>query len=260
MPKYLMMMTAAGVALASANASAQEYYLAGDLGLVFSGDSSNSGDVNEDFILGLGAGGLSSDASYRFETDFEIGGFASIAVGKNTPFGPLRSELELSYSRSNVQEHNDLQALGANLADVDVGALIGAEEPVGLNIGRVLEDGKGQVSTIGLMVNGFYDFAVPNSRVHPYIGAGLGVMRINVEYDPSGLDLVDDNATSFGYQVMAGIDYDLTEARVLHAGFRYRGAQPAEVETNGFGGVDFDSDLDVDVDQFIAEIGYRWKF
>jgi opacity protein-like surface antigen len=258
MPKNMMLATVASVAAMAATASAQDYYVQGNLGAVFMGDSSNSGAMNENFVLGLDAGTLTSDANYRFDSDFEIGGFFSLALGKNTAYGPFRSELEFSYSRNDVQDHDDLQALGANLSGVDVGALLGAEEEVGLTIGRVLEDAQGQVTTIAAMINGFYDINVANERVHPYVGVGLGVMRINVEYDPSGLDFADDDEVNFAYQAMAGIDYDLTDTRVLHAGFRYRGAQPAEVSTGGTLGLD--SDLEVDVDQFIAEIGYRVSF
>jgi opacity protein-like surface antigen len=253
-----MMMTAAGVALASANASAQDYYLAGNLGAVFMSDSSNSGDVEENFVLGLDAGTLTSDANYRFDTDFDIGGFASLAVGKNTPFGPFRSELELSYTRNGIQDHDDFSALGGNLAEVDAGALVGAEEPIGVSIGRVLEDAQGNVTTFAAMINGYYDIVVPNADVHPYVGAGIGLMRVNVDYDPSGLDLVDEGSFQLGFQAMVGVDYDLTETRVLHAGFRYRGATVTEAETGGDLGLE--SNLDVDVNQFIAEIGYRWKF
>ena len=97
MPKKLMMITAAGLALTSAQAFAQDYYLQGNLGLVFMGDSQNSGDMNENFVLGLGAGTLTDQAAYKFSTDFEPGGFASIALGKHTAYGPFRSELEFSW-------------------------------------------------------------------------------------------------------------------------------------------------------------------
>ncbi|MCQ8183901.1 outer membrane protein [Parvularcula maris] len=259
MPKYVMLATVAGAALvAGSTAQAQDYYIQGNVGAVFMGDSSNSGDVNENFVLGLDQGTLTSDAAYRFESDFEIGGFFSLAIGKTTSYGPFRSELEFSYSRNDVQDHDDLQALGADLSGLDVGALLGAEDEVGVTIGRVLEDAQGEVTTIAAMVNSYYDITVPNERVHPYVGVGIGVMRINVEYDPSGLDFVDDDEVNFAYQAMLGVDYDLTDTRVLHAGFRYRGAQTAEVSTGGTLGLD--SDLDVDVDQFIAEIGYRVSF
>ncbi|NNU15843.1 outer membrane beta-barrel protein [Parvularcula sp. ZS-1/3] len=258
MTKTLMMMTAAGLAMASAGAAAQDYYVAGKLGFLLSADSSNSGDVGENFVLGLDAGTLTSDANYVFDSEFEVGGFASIALGKATALGPFRSELELSYTRANVKDHDDFRALGGSLQAVDAGVLVGATEPLGINIGRVIEDAQGSVSTIGFMVNGYYDFTVPSEDVHPFIGLGIGVVNTNVDYDPSGLGLVDDNSTGFGWQAMIGVDYDLSATTALHAGFRYRAAESVEVETGGALGLV--SDLEIDVDQFIAEVGYRWSF
>lgn len=255
MPKKLMMIAAAGLALTAAQANAQDYYLAGNLGLVTMGDSSNSGDMTSDFVLGLGAGTLTSDANYVFDTDFEVGFFSSIAIGKTTAYGPFRSELEFSFTRNDVRDHDDLQALGISLQDVDAGILVGAAAPLGITTGRVLEDAKGSVTTYAFMVNGYYDFAVSNSDVHPYVGVGIGALNAKVHYNPSRLGVADDSATTFGYQLMAGVDYDTSPTTVLHAGFRYRGAQAIEVETDLL-----PSDLEVDVNQLIAEIGYRWKF
>lgn len=253
MPKKFMMITAAGLALTAAQANAQDYYLAGNLGLVYMGDSKNSGDMTQDVVLGLGAGTLTSNANYVFDTDFEVGVFSSIAIGKNTSFGPFRSELEFSFTRNDVRDHDDFQALGISLQGVDIGVLTGTE--TGLTVGRALEDAKGSVKTYGLMVNGYYDFAVAASNVHPYVGVGVGVLNTQVHYNPSRLGVADDSATTFGYQLMAGVDYDTSPRTVLHAGFRYRGSQPVEVETDFI-----PSDLEVDVNQLVAEIGYRWKF
>ncbi|GGY47141.1 outer membrane beta-barrel protein [Parvularcula lutaonensis] len=257
MPKKILMIGAAGLAMASASAVAQDsdYYVSVKAGFSQMGQSNNSGDMNQDFVLGLGAGTLTSDAAYRFETDFELGGFASVAVGKSTGYGPFRSELELSYTTNRTADHSNLQALGGNVSGVDAGILFNTNTPLGITTGRLLEDAQGSVNTIGVMVNGYYDFTVANERVHPFVGVGIGAMNVDVRYKPSGADFADDSATVFGYQAMIGADYDLTDSTVLHAGFRYRGAQPVEIETNLL-----PSDLEVDVNQFIAEIGYAWKF
>lgn len=258
MTKTLMMMTAAGLAMASAGAAAQDYYVAGNVGLVLSADSSNSGDVQQDFVLGLGAGTLTSDANYVFDSEFEVGGFSSIALGKETALGPFRSELEFSFTRADVKDHDDFRALGGSLQGVDAGVLLGATDPLGINVGRVIEDAKGSVTTYGFMINGYKDFAVSAADVSPYLGVGIGVVNTKVHYNPSRIGLVDESSTGFGWQVMAGVDYDLTDTGVLHAGFRYRAAEGVEVSTEGVLGLQ--SDLEVDVDQFIAEIGYRWSF
>lgn len=255
MPKKLMMITAAGLALTAAQANAQDYYLAGNIGLVQMGDSSNSGDLTQDFVLGLGAGTLTDQAAYVFDTDFEVGVFSSIAIGKTTAYGPFRSELEFSFTRNDVRDHDDLQALGGSLQDADIAVLTGGMTPAGLTVGRAFEDAQGSVKTYGFMVNGYYDFAVSSPNVHPYVGVGIGALNTKVHYNPSRLGVADDSATTFGYQLMAGVDFDTSARTVLHAGFRYRGSQPVEVEADAI-----PSDLEVDINQFVAEIGYRWKF
>ncbi len=255
MPKKFMMITAAGLALTAAQANAGDYYVQGSFGANFMADSQNSGDMTADAVLGLDAGTLTEAAAYTFTTDFEVGVFSSVAIGKETAYGPFRSELELSFTRNDVSDHDDLMALGGSLQAADAGILTGATDPLGITVGRALEDAKGSVTTWGLMVNGYYDFVVSNSNVHPYVGVGVGVMSTKVHYNPSRLGVADDTATSFGYQLMAGVDYDLDATKVLHAGFRYRGAQPAEVESDLL-----PSDIEVDVNQTVAEIGLRWKF
>lgn len=271
MPKNILLITAAGMAMASASAVAQDRYVSVNVGFSLMADSKDAGTMNEDFVLGLGAGGLGEGAAYRLNTSFAEGFFGSVAVGKSTIYGPFRSELEFSYTRNDTSDHSQLRAFGdgnnfTNLDPVDVGTLAQSATPVGLTNGRVLSNAQGNVSTMGFMVNSYYDLVVPNSDVHPFVGIGIGALRTSVDYDPSGLGFVDDSAWSFGYQLMAGVDYDLTSTNVLHVGFRYRAAAGGvEVETDGFenanvGPVTFNSDLEVEVEQFIAEIGYIWKF
>lgn len=258
MPKFFLMMSAAGVALASATAAAQDrgIYVAGNVGGVLMGESSNSGRFTENFEPGLVDAVLADGAAYRFDSTFETGIFASLALGKTTVYGPFRSEIEVSFTDNNVKDHGTLEALGQNLDGTDVAVLLGADEEVGISTGRVLSDAKGNVRTISFMVNGFYDIPVSSQDVRPFIGVGVGVTQVSVDYDPSGLGLIDDDATAFGYQAMAGVDYAFDDVNTLHAGVRYRGTTSIEVETDAL----FASDVDIDVDQFIAEIGWRRSF
>lgn len=261
MPKNILLITAAGMAMASSSALAQDKYISVNVGFALMADSNDSGDMNSDFVLGLGAGTLTSDAKYGLTTTFDEGFFGAIAVGKTTIYGPFRSELEFSYTSNDTSSHKQLLALGGNLDGVDSATLLQLDTPTGITNGRALSNAQGGVTTMGFMLNSYYDLPVANSDVHPFFGVGVGGIRTSVEYDPSGLDFVDDSAWNFGYQLMAGINYDLSSTRILHVGGRYRAtAGSASVDTNGFGDVAFDSELEVDVSQFVAEVGYIWKF
>lgn len=257
MLKTTMLITAAGLAMASSAAQAQDrgFYVTATGGFVLMGQSNNGGDMTDDYVLGLGAGTLTDQARYRFETDFDLGFFAAGAIGKETVYGPFRSEFELSYTRNNVADHSNLQALGGNVSGLDAAVLTGGSAPVGLTIGRVLEDAQGDISTLSAMINGYYDFDVAAEGVRPYFGVGVGFTRVMVDFSPSGLPFVDDEANTFGYQVMGGVDYDFGARHTLHAGVRYRATLPVEFET----GV-LPSDLEVDVNQFVTEIGWRVNF
>lgn len=268
MPKKFMMITAAGLALASAGAMAQErgYYVSGSAGVLYNADSGNSGQFNSvlsldtDFDGGEDAA-LNPGAGYTFDTDFGIGSFISLAIGKNTSYGPFRSELELSAARVGVKDHSNFQALGGNLSEVDVGVVLGEPAPVGLSLGRTLEDTQGSAQRISFMVNSYYDIELEGG-VTPYLGAGIGVSRVQVEYQPSGIDFVDDTETKFSWQLMAGVDYELNQRDTLQTGVRYFSAGEVDVDADfTVGGAKvFDSDLAVETDQFMVELGWRRKF
>ena len=97
-----------------------------------------------------------------------------------------------------------------------------------------------------LFANLYYDFTQPvRFALTPYVGAGIGLSRIEIDYsaistrrdetalralDPprhpgaAGQSSVADKTLSdwlWGYQLMAGVDYALTERRLLSAKLRY---------------------------------------
>ncbi len=73
----------------------------------------------------------------------------------------------------------------------------------------------GKLYTNSLMTNAYYD--VPLSDViRPYIGAGVGLGHIK-----SNIFGVSKSTTNFAWQLMAGINYDLTEHWKLDLGYNY---------------------------------------
>lgn len=76
------------------------------------------------------------------------------------------------------------------------------------------------LTATSLMVNGVYSFN-RESRVRPYVGAGLG--GVQVGYSPS-----DSEDTVFGWQVMAGLEAPIAGRVSGFVEYRYQDAATAE--------------------------------
>lgn len=133
---------------------------------------------------------LEYDAGYRL----------NFAGGYN--FNPIRAELEIYYSRSNVDTMRN--------AFVGGGATLKAS---------------GATSTTALMANGYYDF-VTGTPFSPYLGAGIGWAKVDVNsVTAPGYTTTDDGDNVFAFQGMVGVAYEVTKQLALTAEYRYFGAQ-----------------------------------
>jgi outer membrane protein OmpA-like peptidoglycan-associated protein/opacity protein-like surface antigen len=122
----------------------------------------------------------------KFDDGFAVDG----AIGYQ--LGHLRGEGEIGYRR------NDLGKLST------VGS------------------GSGDASSFDFMVNGYYDF-IPGGRIDPYIGAGVGVARVDF-HDigaAAGPTLLNDSDTKFAYQGIVGVRYLVAPQWDLGVEYRY---------------------------------------
>lgn len=145
-----------------------------------------SGQVGATFLQDAdfsASGGLTGETS--FDTGFNLG------VAGGYDFGPARVEGEVAYRLNDVDEYQ-VNGLGTFAGD-------------------------GDVSTLSLMANGFWDIET-GSRVTPYLGAGIGVAQVSMD-DPSVP--MDDDDTVFAYQLAAGVAFDLNPSLALDLGYRY---------------------------------------
>ena len=150
-------------------------------------------------ISGLG---LSGEA--EFDTGFVIGGALGYRI-----FDNLRAEANLSYRQ----------------ADVDK-----------VTSGAVVLEGAGDASVLALMANVYVDFDF-GYAVKPYIGGGIGVGFIDVDKGSSNILIVDDEATEFAWNIMAGASYRVLENIDLSLGYRYLGTTDPDLDATlvGFG-------------------------
>jgi len=152
------------------------------------------------------------EAEISFDTGFGI----TAAIGNAYENG-LRGEVEFGYRTSDIDEF-----------DSDFGS------------GSI----NGDISTISLMINGYYDF-MPKETICPFIGAGIGYA--NVEGDIDELGSEDDNV--FAYQVAVGVAFAINSQTKIDVQYRYFDTDDS----------DFDG-LEAEYGTHNAMLGVRYSF
>lgn len=156
------------------------------------------------------------------EAEFDPGYVGAAAIG--TTFGSWRAEGEVSYR------------------DADVDDVSGAV------------NGSGDVSGLGLMVNGFYDFNT-GSNWTPYVGAGFGPMRLDVDgAAPIGGSQIDDDDWVLAGQAIGGVGYKFTNRLGMFADYRFLATTDADLTTAA------GASVDADYSEHRLMIGLRWSF
>ncbi|MHA7872751.1 MAG: outer membrane protein [Hyphococcus sp.] len=249
---------AAGALSLAGAAYAQDTYVSVSGGAVFLNNSDNEGVFDGAFVTGPGttipAGtALPVDAPVGWTTEFDTGYAVQGAIGRR--YGLFPAEVEVAYQNNNVSTHNNVLAGGIALANEDAGVLVtGAPGNLGVTVADLVADGQGDVSTIFVMANLFYDLET-GTPFKPYIGAGAGVGFVDVQYTPSATTIIDDNSTQFAYQAMAGVAYEVSPTTELFAGYRYRATLNPEVDASLFAAT-----FDVENRASIVEAGVRFSF
>jgi opacity protein-like surface antigen len=244
--------------LVSAPAQAQTY-VAGGGGFTLKGDSDNAGALTRDFATGDGvavpAGTvLASGTDIAWTSEFDTGLFLSGAVGYrfNENF---RLEFEISYDSSDVDGHADVTAGGGAIGGADAAVLITGAAPLGATVADLVADGQGDVVTTAYAVNGFYDIPLEGSDFTLYVGGGLGLAEVAVDFSPSGVTVIDDDEMVGLFQVMAGASYPVSEGLDAYGGYRYRATE--DVDTDA---ALFPTSLTIENSSHVFEFGLRYSF
>jgi len=123
---------------------------------------------------------------------YAVGGFVGYDFG-----GGFRAEGELAYRRNGLDEQS---ALGISFKM------------------------QGDVSSLAVMANGIYEFGSGASAFSPHIGAGIGVARFSfIDAGLVGGPTESDNDTVFAYQLILGVDYELSPTLSVFADYRLFG-------------------------------------
>lgn len=117
-----------------------------------------------------------------------------------------------------------------------------------------------------LMLNGYYDFK-NTSKFTPYLGAGVGVTRINNKQviNPEFFgesDSQSDTSNTFTWSASVGVAYQVTENVALDLGYRYVDAGEIEFNTNNsfFFGPDNNMKTTADLVSHDYSLGIRYNF
>jgi OmpA-OmpF porin, OOP family len=161
------------------------------------------------FYLGIGGGwshlmpftdGESTDGLV-FHTRPQEGFVADLDAGYD--FGRLRLEAEVAYRRAGVQQ-----------TTIDRG---GTGFP-GLT-GHTTANG--DISALSWMGNGIVDI-LPQSRVTPYIGVGIGGVLLQLEnYAAQGTTFVSGSDVEVAYQGIAGVRYQISPSVSMALDYRF---------------------------------------
>ena len=151
--------------------------------------------ADEGLYLRLAAGGGHVDEDSYGDFDFELGYVGSAAIGYNwffpESFADVRVEVEGAYRYNDIDEYDGVSA-------------------------------DGQTEAFSAMLNGYLDFRTTLPFV-PYVGFGIGATRVKHEDDGAGgtVPVIDDHDTVFAYQVMGGINFDLSDNLAVGAEYRF---------------------------------------
>lgn len=233
-------------------------YVSLSFGNMSTKSSSIDGSFTNGFITGAGTsvpGGteLAPDTQVGWQTGFKDGNSVNLAYGRN--FDSFTGEIELSFLENDVDRHS-----GVTVADTlaidgeDAGILITGSENLGATVGQIVADGKGQLDATYLMLNLYKPFEL-GSAFTPYLGAGLGIADVDVEYNPSDVGIISDSDKVLAYQLIAGGSFAINDNFAIYGQYRYRATQDVDVKASLF-----DADFSVENKSDGLEIGLKYSF
>ena len=169
-----------------------QWYVSGNVGAVIV----PSGELTNAFT----GGSLTGDI--EFDTGYGISG----ALGH--AWGPFRLEGEISYRKDDLDKIDVTSLTAAGVVFTGLGSF---------SLG-------GDLSSLGFMANGYYDFNTSGPWV-PFVGAGIGGAHLNL--DITSLDgvatIYDESDTVFAYQAGVGIGFKITPKIMATLSYRFFG-------------------------------------
>lgn len=200
--KYNLTKTLALAALALAVSSTVSYSAKADT-VNFSDNLYLSGSLGLTIVKDESENDPTIPASLKYDHDNALN--INAALGKHFTQN-IRGEVELGYRSMDTDIDGTVLALPVTgSADTDIWTL---------------------------MVNGYYDFDT-GTKFRPYVGAGIGVARYDIDMTIAGVS-DDEDDTVFAYQIGTGVTYNVAEQWDVQAGYRFLSAPKPEYDSHEF--------------------------
>lgn len=180
----------------------------------FAGGVNLLNDSDFDILAGV-------NVDNEYDPGYAIAGFLGYDFGPVWSLGGVRVEGEISYRLNDIDVHS-------------VGAL-GGDQP----------GSDGDASALAFMANVYHDFST-ETRFQPYFGGGLGVAIIDFsDYGIAAVpDVLDDEDTTFAWQLIGGVAYEISNRLSVGLEYRYFSAEPRLTSSTATSSVSNDVDYD----------------
>lgn len=233
------------------------FYVQGYGGVNLQGESEVEG-VTSGFTTGnIGDGStivVADGTEYSWETDFDNGYAYGVEAGYRLHKG-WRVGLEGTRTTADVDGHEEIILGGNDIGALDGATLVGTgTTPLGATVNDFLADGQGDITQTGVFLNGYYDFN-EGGRFRPYVGAGIGIVDVDVNYAPSGSPIIDESGTVLGYQGRVGASYNVKGPLDVFTEYTYRATGDVDSENLIFAG-----DQELKTKQSLVTVGARYNF
>ncbi|MFI4963477.1 MAG: outer membrane protein [Legionellales bacterium] len=186
---------------------------------------------------------LSPDASWHdnvFDADLDVQSTGAFGVkfGYTPPLIKFFSfEFEYSYLNHDV-DRTILATAGSDYAAIE-----------------------GDIKFNNFMFNAIAKY--PEGKIHPYLGAGLGASYVDVSVTSSsrlnGVNYSERSSTDdtlFAWQILVGVDIDLTNNLSLDIGYRYFGAESQDDHHDDY----YYDDPTLDYKTSMVTLGLKYRF
>lgn len=257
-PLAIALLSVGSASVTHAQNNQSDAYVSFSYGQSTTKDSSINGDFPSGFTTGAGTSvpagtALPSGTQVGWDTEFDGGSSLNLAYGKD--IGGFIGEIELSMTDSDVEKHSGVTVADSLAIDSeDAAILITGSDNLGASVADIVGDGRGNIEATYLMANVYKNFDL-KSKVTPYLGVGVGIADVSVQYNPSDVEIVNDSDKVFAYQFIAGANVDLTNEIALYGQYRYRATEDVSVNAKLFTAA-----LEVENASDSLEIGLRYKF
>ena len=93
------------------------------------------------------------------------------------------------------------------------------------------------------------------SAFTPFVGIGIGNTKVDVEYAPCGVGVINDDDSGISYQAIVGADYEITEGLDVVLSIQYMNGDDASVSSSLL-----PAKFDIENESFSYRLGVRYSF